>query len=226
VTGRDTLSSQVEMNEIDRATAKRKANRTILLILGGFVVLLVVAVLLFVNFAFREPLGPRDCECELLDQWAADLPITPAGDTLGIGNVNTSEGVDVFSIGGSTDEPSAFDEEAIIQTLTGAGFAMRVDRDDDEMWNASFFPGEGQYSGPWYIDFTRTQGGIGFQVGVEVDGSPWGLETIEDLWDSYYEDRVTALDAQDERQREAIAILDPLKEAMMTMNQSPAAPDS
>ena len=100
---------------------------------------------------------------------------------------------------------------------------MRVDRDDDEMWNAVFFPGDAQYSGPWWIDFTRTQGGVGLQVGVDLDGSPWGLETIEELWDSYHEDYQAAIDAQKERQTEAIAILDPLKEAMMTIVQSPEA---
>ena len=46
------------MESVDRGLARRRANRTILLILGGFVLLLLVAVLLFVNLAFREPLGP------------------------------------------------------------------------------------------------------------------------------------------------------------------------
>ncbi|MGF1617253.1 MAG: hypothetical protein ACFCU2_05525 [Acidimicrobiia bacterium] len=47
-----------------------------------------------------------------------------------------------------------------------------------------------------------------------MDGTPWGLETIEDLWDSYQENYEAALQAQVERQQEAIAKLQDLEAVM------------
>lgn len=161
-----------------------------------------------------DPLGPRDCECEMLDEWAAELPINHKGDTLGIDNVNTGERVHGFFVSGSRKEPTGFNREAIVEPLTNAGFSMRVDRDDEETWNAAFYPGSSQATSPWSIDFTQTQGDVGFQVQVTVDGTPWGLVTIEDLWDSYHSDRDAAIQAQQERQQQALDSLHLLEAAM------------
>ncbi len=166
---------------------------------------------------FSEPRGSRDCECELMDQWAGELPITRQGDVLGADNVNTAEDWDGFGVGGSRNEPAGFDRRIVEETLTRAGFNMRVDRDDVDFWNVAFFPGQSQGVSPWSIEFTETEGRVGFQVGVRVDGSPWGLETIDDLWDSYQDDYESALNAQEERLREAIAKLKDLEAALKSM---------
>jgi hypothetical protein len=178
---------------------------------------LIVVLILAGCGLFADPLSERDCECELVDQWAAQLPITPDGDTLGIDNVDTGEGADGFAVGGSRDEPAGFDRQLIEETMAAAGFNMRVDVDEENSWNAIFFPGASRAQSQWTIDFTQTEGQVGFRVSVAVDGTPWGLETIEDLWDSYQEDYDSALQAQVERQQEAIAELQDLEAVMQTM---------
>ncbi len=106
----------------------------------------------------------------VLDEWAAQLPITPDGDTLGIDNVNTGEGANGFGVSGSRAAPTTFDRQLIEETMTAAGFNMRVDLDEDDHWNAIFFPGESQIQSPWTIDFTQTEGGVGFQVSARWMG--------------------------------------------------------
>ena len=59
--------------------------------------------------------------------------------------------------------------------------------------------------------------GLGINIGVTVDGSPWGLETVEGLWDSYQEDYEAAHAVQEQRQQHAIETLQPLKQALQTM---------
>lgn len=152
-----------------------------------------------------------------MDDWAAQLPITSDGDSIGLDNVNTTESADGFGVAGSRDLPSGFDRDLIVETLTDAGFNMRVNRDDEEFWNATFFADAPQGRSTWTIDFTETEGRVGFQIGVIVDGSPWGLETVEDLWNSYQDDREAALRAQDERQQEAITKLQDLETALASM---------
>lgn len=80
-----------------------------------------------------------------------------------------------------------------------------------------FFPGEAQYQGSWFIDFSQTEEGVGFQVQVDVDSSPCGLETLDDLWNSYDDEYEAAIQAQNERQREALAILQELETALDSM---------
>lgn len=71
--------------------------------------------------------------------------------------------------------------------------------------------------GPWSVDVTSIEKGIGINIGVTIDGSPWGLETIEDVHDFYVEDHQAALAAHEERQRQAIGTLQPLQQALQAM---------
>lgn len=179
--------------------------------------LLIVALLLGACSLLADPPGPRDCECELIGDWAANLPMTPDGELLDIDQVSTTETADGFSVGGSREDLPEFDRVMVEEALTAAGFNMRTDVEDADSWHATFFPEESAAQSAWAIDFTQEASGVGIRIAIEVDGTPWGLETIENLWDSYQEDYEAALQAQVERQEEAIAKLQDLEAAMQGM---------
>lgn len=195
-----------------------KISGIILASLLGIAVLVVVAV--YVNFynETRDPMGPRSCECQLLTQWATILPLTPQGDQLSLENVTTNEHADGFQFGGGL-EGVDIDRRAILDTLTSHGLNHRTDIDLPDQWNTIFYPGASASDGPWTFDVTAEETGIGIRIDVAVDGSPWGLETNEDVHDFYVEDHQAALTAQEERQRQAIEALHPLQEALQFMVQ-------
>lgn len=204
------------------AWSARRIVTTVLLTVLGLAVAGGIAVLIILN-SIRDPLGPRECECELLKEWTADLPLTPAGNSLEAHEVSVGEFAGGFSIGGSGLDEVDVDRGAIVDALTGSGLNQRVDLDEPDNWNVIFFPGSTANESPWSFDVTSIGGGIGLQIRIPVDGSPWGLETIEDVWNSYQYDREPALAAQEERQRHAIEILEPLRVALETMVEDPSA---
>lgn len=164
-----------------------------------------------------DSLGPRDCECELFKEWVGSLPITPSGDRIEADTALATERVNGFSVLGGMDEPTGFDRNTLATALTNAGFNSRVDRDRPDSWNAIFYPGASQAQSRWTIDITQTEGQVVIRVGVTVDGTPWGLETIDDLWDSYRTDREAAKQALIERQERAIDTLRVLEAALQGM---------
>jgi hypothetical protein len=58
----------------------------------------------------------------------------------------------------------------------------------EDLWSASFFPGDRFGYNPWRMTITTTDREIGIVIGVNVDGSPWGLETNDDVHNFYRED--------------------------------------
>lgn len=168
-----------------------------------------------------DPLGPRECECELFKEWAAALPLTPEGVHVESDEVSVAELVNGFRLGASRPELDSFVADEFIASATSTGLNHEVEVDRDDHWQVAFFPGPDQKSSRWSMRVTMTGGGVGLQVGVTVEGSPWELETIEDVWDSYSTDRDAALAAQEERQQQAIDTLRPLQTALDTLVAEP-----
>lgn len=204
------------------AWSARRIVTTVLLTVLGLAVAGGIAVLIILA-NIGDPLGPRECECELFKEWTANLPLTPAGNSLEAHEVSVAELVNGFRIGGSGLEGVVINRDAIFDALTDSGLNHRVDYDEPDRWIASFFPGATQFGDEWDVSVTAIESGVGIQIGVTVDGSPWGLETIEDVWDSYQYDREAALAAQEERQRQAIEILEPVRAALETIVGDPSA---
>jgi hypothetical protein len=93
----------------------------------------------------------------------------------------------------------------------------RVDLDQPDLWTVIFFPGSNASEGPWSLDIEIFETELGIDIGVTVDGSPWGIETGDDLRDSYQDDYQAALTAQEERQQQAIETLQPLRQALQAI---------
>jgi hypothetical protein len=183
----------------------------------GAAVLVVGAVLVRGYNETRDPPGPRTCDCDLLQQWATTLPLTPQDDRLEANEVRVEEGANGFFIGGSGLDDVDVDRQAILDALTAHGFQYKEGVDQPDEWVALFYPGANAREGPWSLEVRAIGKGIGIKIGVTVDGSPWGLETGDDLRDSYQDDHEAALTAQEERQRQAIETLQPLEQALQSM---------
>lgn len=186
----------------------------------GIATLVIGAI--FVNFynETRHPPEARTCDCGLLTQWATNLPVTTEGEPLLQQDVTVNEGPTAFGIVTSGVEPDGFSRDSLIRALTKAGFNQSEGTTTDGLWSASFFPGDPFGDNPWRMTVTAADGEIGIRIGVTVDGSPWGLETNEDLHDFYRDDLEAALAAQEERQQQAIEVLQPLQQALHTMVQN------
>jgi hypothetical protein len=198
----------------------RRILRTSTIVIGALLAasLVIFGALLF-NFynETRDPPGPRTCECDLLKQWAATLPLTPNGDRLELSDIRVSEDHGGFSIGGSGLEGVTVDRDAILDILTSHSLNHRTDTDQPDRWNTIFFPGADSRSAPWSFDVTTGETGVGIGLWVPIDGSPWGLETNQDVHELYVEDREAAIAAQEERQHQAIETLQPLQQALQAM---------
>ena len=205
------------------APSTRRHLRTTAIVLGGlFGAAVIVIGAIFVNFysETRHPAEARPCECDLLEQWVANLPLTPQGDQILQQDVTVNEGPSAFGIVTSGVAPGGFGRESLLEALTNAGFSQSEGRNTDELWSASFSPGEPYGDNPWRMTVTSAEGEIGISVGVTVDGSPWGLETNEDLHDFYRDHLEAALATQEQRQQQAIEILAPLQQALEAMTDN------
>ncbi len=203
-----------------KAWPTRRILKSLLLVLAGVALLGIIVFLANLPNSDDEapdPLGPRICECELLEEWTANLPLTPEDDRVWVHEVIVTERPVGFVIVASRYMPDAFSADSVLDAFSNAGFnhVDLIDRDD--RWSASFFPGRTRRDSAWRIDFMALEWDVEVQIGVTVDGSPWGIETIDDLWDFYYKDRDAAQSAQEERQRLAIEMLRPLEDALQSM---------
>jgi len=185
---------------------------------GGIVLAILLAgtvvfVWILVN-SLRDPYGPRSCECALLREWAASLPLTAGGEHLQLHETSTAEDHTGFSIRGSSLEGIAVDRDALLGTLTAAGVNHQMVLDQADRWVVAFYPGTRRFQGEWDFEVTVTETALGMRISVSVDGSPWNLETIEDLYDFYSDNPEAASAAQAERQRQAIETLQPLQQAL------------
>jgi hypothetical protein len=198
----------------------RRYLRTTGIVLGGLLGAAIIVIgVIYVNSynETRHPTESRTCECDLLTQWASSLSITPQGDQLLHQDVTVDEGPTAFGIGIDGMSPDGFSRAVLIKALTEAGITQVEDTNTDDLWSASFLPGDRFGYNPWRMTITTAEDEIGIGIGVQVDGSPWGLETNEDLHDLYRDDPEAALAAQEERQRRAIETLQPLEHALQTM---------
>lgn len=165
----------------------------------------------------EEPPEATACECDLLQSWVIGLPLTPGGDHLAVHEVTVIEGVNGFLAGGSGMQGVLIDRGALVDTLTANGFNHKTIVNRPGMWNVAFYPGAAQFDGPWSFEIISTEDAVGVRVRVTVDGSPWGLETIEDLHDLYRTEPETARTVLEERQRKAITILRSLQQALQSI---------
>lgn len=178
-------------------------------------VALVAAVAFYVNAysETRDPVGPRVCECEILKEWMASLPLTPEADHLSAEEIYAEEDtLGFWATGGGLDGVN-IDREDLIDALTSTGFNHHL-LDTPEGWILNVYPGADRFQGSWDVEVVTTESGIGIGVRVDVDGTPWGLMYAEDLYDLYRTDRANALMVQQERQQQAIEILQPFEEAL------------
>lgn len=202
------------------ARSMSASTRSYLKIIGltvfGLIAAGAITVMLMLN-SIRDPLGSRNCECELLKEWATMVRFIPEGSHPELDEVRVAESHMEFVIGGIGFEGVTVDRQAMIDALAAHGINHRVAVDQPDRWDVAFFPGGNALDGPWSLDVTARAAGAGITLRVVVDGSLWGLNTIEDLWDSYQEDYQSALAVQVERQEEAIRILRPLQQALESM---------
>ena len=178
-------------------------------------VALVAAVAFYVNAysETRHPVGPRVCECEILKEWIASLPLTPEADHLSTEEIYAEEDtLGFWATGGGLDGVN-IERDALVDTLTSTGFNHDL-FDTSEGWILRVYPGANSRQGSWAVELSATENGIAVGVRVSVDGSPWGLVYSEDLYDLYRNDRANALMVQQERQQQAIEVLQPFEEAL------------
>lgn len=198
----------------------RRYLRTTGIVFGGLLGAAVIVIgVIFVNFynETRHPTDSRTCECDLLTEWASNLSLTPQGDQLLHQDVTIDEGPTAFGIVINGVSPDGVSREILTKALTEAGFTEVEGTTTDDLWSASFFPADRFGYNPWRMTITTADGEIGIVIGVNVDGSPWGLETNEDLHDLYRADLEAAIAAQEQRQQQAIETLRPLEHALQTM---------
>ena len=184
---------------------------------GGILLAILLAgtialVWTFVN-SIRDPYGPRRCECALLQEWAASLPLTTEGDHFQVHEISTSEDHTGFAIRGSGLEGIVVDRDALLGALTAAGINHQV-LDQADRWIVTVYPGTNRLEAEWELEVTVTETTLGMLINVAVDGSAWNLETIDDLYDFYRDNPEAASNAQEERQSQAIEVLQPLQQAL------------
>lgn len=168
-----------------------------------------------------DPLGPRVCECELLKEWVYDLAILPGGNAINEG-ATVEETNDRFQIYAASAE-LAFDDrhkQTIIDAFRSQGLRHEVHSESDDRWSVTFYPqsstGRIEADTPWRFTVTYTKN-LSLVVDVRVDGSAYGINDLDELWQSYNDDRQAALDIQQQRQRDALSLLEPISQAADSM---------
>lgn len=171
-----------------------------------------------------DPLGPRECECELLTDWVADLPILPGGESI-VNGIGASETEDRFDIGARTqihDVDEDYKQE-IIEAFADQGVSYEVRSDTAEDWTVAFAPdtttsGAGAET-PWRL-ILSTRFGLTLEMAVASDASDYGIEDINALWQGYEDDRSEALEIQRQRQEVALELLKPVQRAAEAFAES------
>lgn len=184
--------------------------------LAGLVVVALIAWFIIVFINTREPEEGRVCDCALLADWTANLPLSPQGDNFNEAAITVEEGTNGFFV---TARRAALGDdivESLRRVLSSSGIGVEV-TDSSGVAAISVYPGSNRFEGPWSFSLTVAEDEIQLGIGVTVDGSLWGLERAEDLHRLYLDDPALALTAQEERQRQAIEILKPLKVAFEGM---------
>lgn len=200
----------------DRRTA------TTVLLAAGVVVLAVGAFYANAYFSTRDPVVVRVCACPLLTEWTASLPLSPEGHHLDPHQVEVNEGLNGYSFRGHSPE-IVIDRQALIDASASAGINHEITADRPGFWQVWFFPGPTRGTSPWYVIVGVSDVGVGVNVSVGPVDAPQGVETMEELRDFYQQGGEAVVAAQEERQRQAIEILGPVRAALEMMVEDPSA---
>ena len=169
----------------------------------------------------NDPYGSRDCECDLLKEWVMDLPILPGAVTFeeGFTAAETDDHFDVHVVLG----PLVIEDEhkkAVIDAFNEQGLQHEIRTDTQEEWYVLFYPGSSSDrigpDTPWVLSLAHTTG-ISLRLRVNVDGAKYGIDDIDELWENYDDDRQAALAIQEQRQQEAVNLLEPIQTAVRSL---------
>jgi hypothetical protein len=169
----------------------------------------------------NDPYGSRDCECDLLKEWVRDLPILPGGTAIeeGITAGETEDQFELIARGPAVDIDDQY-EEAIVDAFSNQGLQHEIRSDTADEWSVVFYPqsssdGIGPDT-PWRLYMTYTTG-LSLNLTVNSDGASYGIADIDELWQGYDDDRQAALAIQEQRQQEAIALLELIQTAVRSL---------
>lgn len=172
--------------------------------------------------AGSEPPTPEVCECGPLEAWIYQLPILPDRSAFTEG-ATLSESLDGFSggVSGSIGVDDVY-KRRVVDALEVSDLEYAIRSDTEERWEVVIKPELSRDipANAWTARLVYTDGGLGFSLRVEASGEPYGYETLSDLQDHYRQDRDEAIDVSRQRQLEAIELLEPLKQALLTLGNS------
>jgi hypothetical protein len=185
---------------------------------------IALGILILAGCIAVDPLGPRVCDCELLTEWFAELPLLPDGESIdeGIGASETEERLDI----GAGTRISDVDEEykqKIIEAFTDQGVSYEVRSDTAEDWTVAFAPetttGRVGVETPWRL-IVSTRSGLSIVIAIGSDASEYGIDDIDALWQGYEDDRESASAIQHQRQEAALDLLEPVQRAAEAFAQN------